>query len=669
MNLYLVLSFLNPNVLWALSLLVIPIIIHLFNFRRIKKVEFSNIALLKKVKEESSSKRKPVELLILLSRLLFMAFLVFAFAQPISKEEENALELNQSVLIYVDNSLSMSKPVSSQQNGLDLAFSFADNVIENYSVDTKFKLLENNYSNSMSISYSKSTIKDRLTELEVSSVSRDLNEIHQRIMSTDFRGDVFLISDFQGLDNYNFEDFQSDTLRNYYFLPIEIDDYSNIHFDSAYLENTFLLDGLKNVMKVAVKNEGAVPLDQINLKLFIGGQLSGTANLAIDANGIVAQEFEIDRAAEFLDAVRLELDDSPVFFDNNLYLTLNNIEKLSIIEITEPNAGGFINRLFSDNELFDLESFNVGNLDLNKLKNADLIVLNGLTSLSNQLTQSLNTFLDGNGSVVIIPSNTNTPNTYANLGMNLASDSKERLALNSPDMQNPFFDGIFEEDSENIAMPTATTSLRLRNISASILNFRNGRSFLAKAERTGNLYFYSCGFDAESTSFPSHSLFVPVMYKIALGSNVNLNTLYYSTDQETIEYPLPRGFTSNNIVTLSKGTIQITPDQRVSADKLIMILPKDQIKEGHYELMTDGNVLGAIAFNNPKAESGNATISTESLRNAVDPSVHLYLIQAASGLEVNQNLIAGIKGVSLWKYAILFSLLFLFVEVILIRYL
>mgnify|MGYP000657262753 CR=1 FL=1 len=407
--------------------------------------------------------------------------------------------------------------------------------------------------------------------------------------------------------------------------------------------------------------------------VFTGGtfSLTGTdaAKFDIDANGIVAQEFEIDRAAEFLDAVRLELDDSPVFFDNNLYLTLNNIEKLSIIEITEPNAGGFINRLFSDNELFDLESFNVGNLDLNKLKNADLIVLNGLTSLSNQLTQSLNTFLDGNGSVVIIPSNTNTPNTYANLGMNLASDSKERLALNSPDMQNPFFDGIFEEDSENIAMPTATTSLRLRNISASILNFRNGRSFLAKAERTGNLYFYSCGFDAESTSFPSHSLFVPVMYKIALGSNVNLNTLYYSTDQETIEYPLPRGFTSNNIVTLSNGTIQITPDQRVSADKLIMILPKDQIKEGHYELMTDGNVLGAIAFNNPKAESGNATISTESLRNAVDPSVHLYLIQAASGLEVNQNLIAGIKGVSLWKYAILFSLLFLFVEVILIRYL
>ena len=438
---------------------------------------------------------------------------------------------------------------------------------------------------------------------------------------------------------------------------------------SAYLENTFLLDGLKNVMKVAIKNEGTVPLDQINLKLFIGDQLSGTANLDIDANGIVEQDFEIDRAAAALDAVRLELDDSPVFFDNNLFLTLNNIEKLSIIEITEASAGDFINSLFSENELFDLESFNSGNLDLNKLTNADLIVLNGLSSLSNQLTQALNTFLDGNGSVVVIPLSTNSPNTYSNLGLNLADDSNERLALNSPDMQNPFFDGIFEEDEENIAMPTATTSLRLRNINSTILNFRNGRSFLAKAEHIGNLYFYSCGFDVESTSFPSHSLFVPVMYKIALGSNVKLNTLYYSTDQETIEYPLPQNYGNNKIVTLSNGTIEITPDQRVSAGKLIMILPKDQIKEGHYQLMSDGDVLGAVAFNNPKSESVNGTISTDSFSKAVESSEHLYLMQAASGLEVNQNLIEGVKGLALWKYAILFSLLFLFVEVILIRYL
>ncbi len=669
MNTYLVLSFLNPTILWALALLAIPVIIHLFNFRRVKKVEFSNIALLKRVKEESSAKRKPVEILILISRLLFLAFLIFAFAQPIDKKDDNALELNKTVLVYVDNSLSMSKPAGSQQSALDLAFSFADNVIDNYPEDAKFKLLENGYSNSLGISYSKSTIKDRLTELEISPVSRDIDEIHRRIISSDFRGDVYLISDFQGDPGYDFQRFTTDTLRNFYFLPVELQTFSNVHFDTAYLENTFLLDGLKNVLKIDVKNEGRENLDQVNLKLYLGDQLSGTANLDIEANGLIQKEFEIDRQSEGLSDVRIEVEDNPVFFDNNLFLTLNNIEKLDVLEIRESGSNNYITQLFSDNELFNLESVNAGNLDLNKVKNADLIVVNELSALSNQLSSALNTHLDGDGSVVVIPNSSNNSGVYSNLGMRLSNDSRERVELNTPDQQNPFFDGVFEERETNIAMPTATASLRLRNTGTTFLNFKNGRPFLSKVDRVGNLYFFSCSFDANQTSFPSHSVFVPVMYKLALGSNVNLNTLYYSTDAETIEYPLPTDFAGNNIVSLSNGDLIITPDQRISGNKLVMVIPKDQIKEGHYKILVDDQILGTIAFNNPKSESNFGVISKESIRIAAQTADNIYLIDAESGLGVSQELTAGIKGVSLWKYAILLCLVFLFVEIILIRYL
>jgi len=669
LNFYIIISFLNPSVLWSLFLLAIPVVIHLFNFRRTKKVEFSNIELLKRVKEESSAKRRPVEILILMARMLFLSFLIFAFAQPISKEEDNLLELNQAVLIYVDNSLSMNKPVDSQQSVLDMAFSFANNVIKNYADDAKFKLLDNNYSNSLRVSYSKNTIKDRLTELTVSSVSRSLDEIHQRIMSTDFRGDVFLISDFQEADDFDFEAFQTDSLRNYYFLPVETERLLNVHFDSAYLENTFLLDGLKNVLKITLKNEGNENVERVNLKLYLGEQLNGTANIDIDANGTINQEFEINRSSRDLSTVRLEIDDSPIFFDNNLFLTLNSIEKLNILEIKETGSGNHINQLFSENELFNLESLYVGNLDLNKLKGADLVVLNGLSSLSNQLTQSLMQVLKNNGSVVVIPSNKNNARSYVGLGLNLTDDFQELIELTSPDLEDPFFAGVFEEKDENMAMPSATTFLRLRNINSTILEFKNGRAFLSKAESTGNLYFFSCAFDDQLTSFPNHSLFVPVMYKLALGSHVSLNNLYYFTDQETIEYPLPQGFSANNIVTLSSDIFEITPDQRVLGDKLIMILPKEQMSEGHYKLKSNGRDLGTIAFNIPKAESEGGKISMGSFQNAVASSSHLYLLQAANGLDVNRELSEGIKGISLWKYAILLSLVFLFVEVILIRYL
>ena len=45
-------SFLYPSFLWALLFVAAPIILHLFNFRKFKKVYFSNVSLLKEIKEE-----------------------------------------------------------------------------------------------------------------------------------------------------------------------------------------------------------------------------------------------------------------------------------------------------------------------------------------------------------------------------------------------------------------------------------------------------------------------------------------------------------------------------------------------------------------------------------------------------------------------------------------
>ena len=76
-------TFLYPSFLWALTALSIPIIIHLFNFRRTTKVFFSNTRFLRQIKEVTTAKRKLKHYLILASRLLFLLFLVLAFAQPV----------------------------------------------------------------------------------------------------------------------------------------------------------------------------------------------------------------------------------------------------------------------------------------------------------------------------------------------------------------------------------------------------------------------------------------------------------------------------------------------------------------------------------------------------------------------------------------------------------
>ena len=80
-------SFVYPAFLWALAALSIPIIIHLFNFRRYKTVYFPDISFLKEVKQETDSRSKIKHWLVLLMRLLAISFLVFAFAQPFIKHQ------------------------------------------------------------------------------------------------------------------------------------------------------------------------------------------------------------------------------------------------------------------------------------------------------------------------------------------------------------------------------------------------------------------------------------------------------------------------------------------------------------------------------------------------------------------------------------------------------
>ncbi len=100
-------KFVHPEILWALGALAIPIIVHLFNFRRFKKVLFSNVAFLKEIQQETKSKSKLKHLLILIARLLALACIIFAFAQPYIPLNDNDLKAgDKAISIYIDNSFS-----------------------------------------------------------------------------------------------------------------------------------------------------------------------------------------------------------------------------------------------------------------------------------------------------------------------------------------------------------------------------------------------------------------------------------------------------------------------------------------------------------------------------------------------------------------------------------
>lgn len=659
-----VINFLNSNVLWGLFAIAIPIIIHLFNLRRVKRLEFSNTSLLRRVKEESSAKRKPVELLILMSRVLGVVLLILTFARPVYKDAQNDLSLQGEVLLYLDNSFSLSVRDQGGQSAFDNAYNLSQDLVNAYPDGTIFRFIENAYSNSIATEFTKSSLTDNLTEVQQVGVDRSFEEISNRQKGQSISGDVYLVSDFQNSQGLNL--LSADTTSNYFLVPAMGSDYSNVFVDSVFLQNTFLSGSVTNLLKVRLRRNDR-SINQVNLKLYIDDRLSGTNQISFGDDLIMDYDFEIPLADQAINEIRISLDDPGLAFDNDYYLAINQLDKIRVLELYESNTPSFVSSLFDDNELFQFERGNSNALDNQQIESADFIIINQLSAYSNQLSNAIAGSIDNGKTVLVIPSEKIATIELNRIGLSVVGDTRQRMVLDIPNYENPFFEGVFVENSQNLEMPDASILYRLVNEELSYLTFKNGRSFLSKVLSNGSLFFFASSFDESLTTFPNHALFVPVLYKLALGSKANLSNLYYSTDDETIVYPIS-GQNKNNIYALRRDDVSLIPDQRQEENRLIMEIPKDQISAGHYELVLNDIAIGTLAFNIPKEESDIHSIDFDYLTE-LSAASNVTLLNNAGGQSVGEEIRSGIDGIPLWKYALLGALLFLFLEIILIRYL
>jgi len=193
--------FLFPGFLFALLAVAIPIIIHLFNFRKFKKVYFSNVRFLKNIQQQTSSYRRLKQLLILASRVLAIIFLVLAFARPyIPEKNTSGTSVQQLVSIYIDNSYSM-ETVNKEGSLLDEGKRRAREIAAAYNLNDKFQLLTNDFEGRHQRLLNYEDFLREVDEVKTGSADKNLNEIISRqeeVFSSEpnAQKNIYLISDF-----------------------------------------------------------------------------------------------------------------------------------------------------------------------------------------------------------------------------------------------------------------------------------------------------------------------------------------------------------------------------------------------------------------------------------------------------------------------------------------
>jgi Aerotolerance regulator N-terminal len=658
-------SFAFPGFLWALFSLAIPIIIHLFNFRRVQKIFFSNTRLLKQVKEETTKRRRIKHWLILLSRLLFLFFLVMAFAQPYTPANEQ-FSSGKNVVLYVDNSYSMSAPMADKTRRLDAATGFASEIINTFPQDTRYKLITNDFAPSSNHFKTKTEIADLLSQIRFSNVGRTIGEIQNKTEPTG-QTDIFFLSDFQKstLGNVSL----SDTTLSWRMVPVQSPMISNVYVDSAWFENPYLSGGEKNRLNVWVRNDGKENAEHLSIKLTINNVLAATATLSIPGNGSTTTVFDISANPNQYQELKITIQDFPISFDNEFYLAISPLQRLKIVEVHGLASTKFIEGVYGNRNLFEFKSFPVTNIDFPQLEAADLVVFNELPDFDGPIRQLL-----ASGKIkshLIIPASqvkissyqsvVGLPMQYVELpGEKATPKSKEKLS--APDFRNPFFDNVFEDKSSAMEMPTAAKVFQWGHDPSAILKLRDGTPYLSK---TSHGYVLASPLQKEFTDFAQHALFVPVMYKMAAMAKQDLQRPYYFLSENFISIPSD-SMVSEEPVRLV-GNIEIIPSQRYVAGKIFMDVPKFSITSGFYYITTKTDTLGLMAFNLGKDESRLEAMTLAELRKIADGRKNISVFEPGNRQAFGNEIKARYLGEPLWKYCLAFALLFILVEILLIR--
>ena len=197
-------QFLYPQFLYALFLTAIPVIIHLFNFRKQKVIYYSNVDFLKQVKLENKAVRQLKNILTLLMRMAAIVSLVLIFAGPyMPPEGADNKQKEKIVALYIDNSFSTeAEGVNGKLS--ELAKSKAFEITEAYSEHTQFLFLNNDFEAKHQHFTSKIQIQDFIYETDISGYVRPISEVLEKVKSfksesgkNDKLIDLYLISDFQ----------------------------------------------------------------------------------------------------------------------------------------------------------------------------------------------------------------------------------------------------------------------------------------------------------------------------------------------------------------------------------------------------------------------------------------------------------------------------------------
>ncbi|MEN1785555.1 MAG: BatA domain-containing protein [Bacteroidota bacterium] len=633
-------QFKYPEMLWALLALLIPIIIHLLRLRRFKKTAFTNVALLQKIVTESQKSQTLKKWLLLLTRLLLLAALIVAFAQPFKAQSE-ALRA-QEMVVYVDNSFSML----AKNEGMTLLDRAIQDLIAVVPQDTKLSLFTNDQT------FRNKTIKELQNPLlTLEAVPKQLQYdqilLKANTLFTDANNvvkDFLVLSDFQRVTNSS-----RDTTNkiNVHLVQLKPSAQQNVFIDSLYLGNE---RGNQVSLNVIVK--GLADKETVPISLFNGSQLIAKTAVAGTNKEIALSELSIPNGVPVKGKVII--DDPVLQYDNKFYFNIESNVKPKITLITAMEAD-FFRRIYTE-DLFDFNSFSLENLDYSVLASQNAIILNGLESIPENLATILRELSSNGISLVVIPPLENIDmNNYNAFFSGHIGTKYERLGtfpqkVTTISFQHPLYRGVFERKVTNFDYPEVAAFMEITTTLPQILSYGDGTPFLSGNEQ---FYVFSASLAIENTNFINAPLVVPTFHNIGKNS-LKAAQLYHSVGKRE-QIDVPYSLAQDGTLNVTGNTDSFIPLQQVFSDKVRLTFVENPRTDGIYAVRNTSDTLQHLGFNFSRNESLLAYANPEDLYPSSNHTSVPDLFE-----EIAQDRFI----TSYWKWLVILALIFVLLELL-----
>jgi len=676
-------AFLYPGFLWAFFILIIPIVIHLFNFKRYKTMYFSSLAFVKHVDEKTKATKSLKNILVLLSRLLAFAFLVLAFAQPYFTSKNDGKVTKASFLsMYIDNSFSMQSRGAEGQL-LSEARENARSIIKNASLDTRFIIVTNDFSGSEERIMTKVEAFEKIDNIEFSPITRSLNEVIQwqennfskKNLEDGIQIQNVLLSDFQEI-NLKFNSKLNVEEILMYPIKLNAETDNNILIDSIWFSSPIHKVNTKNELNIRIQNNS--PLNLTNTEVIIAiDSYKKTIFVDIPENqSIVTKIGYMDKSIGFKTG-KVQVVDNQVFFDDTYYLSYKVKKNINVLILNDDDAIPNLSMVLDLDDYFQYTTIDIKAITKGDLDNVDLILLNGTNKISNGLTTYISDFISNGGSVALFPGKTPIPNEWNNLlsklklpllGKKISTGTR----IQSLNYADPFFRSVFKTENNKLNLPSVQSVFQAvsnnQSIYSPLISLQNGLPLLALSQTNGNAFMFYSSLHPDFGNFSKDALFPTLILRMSEISQRKLPEYLILGDDS--RFPIYHKISIDNPVHIIGENLDLIPPSisisGVTYITLNSLEKNNGFISGNYSLNTE-IPLGNISINYNRRESELNCGTNNLIIDLLKKIGAKEIVFNEVGSNHKLSTIDIDKPFSYWKICIIFTLIFVLTEMLLIR--